>query len=235
MAGTLERCSFHRWIPVFTIQGRWQTACMASCGWAVCWCQCCGSSGPWWRWGYGQQTQVHFIDGILNAQRYRDEILRPIVVPFIHDHRLMLQHDNARPNVARICTQFLEAETWGDLSSCMASILTVIQQQHKQIKLGWALLVTYTIIQSIMRSEMCSLHLTHPSVHTWSSGQPTVQRPGSSRGLPVGAGIEHVCDALDRRIRQRVPVPANFQQFRTAIVEECTNIPRSNQHLDMPR
>ncbi len=58
-----------------------------------------------------------------------------------------------------------------------------------QIKLGWALFVTYTIIQSIMRSEMCSLHLTHPSVHTWSSGQPTVQRPGSSRGLPAGAGI----------------------------------------------
>ncbi len=58
-----------------------------------------------------------------------------------------------------------------------------------QIKLGWALFVTYTIIQSIMRSEMCSLHLTHPSVHTWNSGQPTVQRPGSSHGLPFGAGI----------------------------------------------
>ncbi len=28
---------------------------------------------------YGQQTQVHFSDGILNAQRYRDEILWPIV------------------------------------------------------------------------------------------------------------------------------------------------------------
>ncbi len=42
---------------------------------------------------YGQRTQVHFIDGILNAQRYRDEILRPIVLPFIHDHHLMLQHD----------------------------------------------------------------------------------------------------------------------------------------------
>ncbi len=26
--------------------------------------------------------------------------------------------------------------------------------------------------------------------HTWSSGQPTVQRPGSSRGLPAGAGIK---------------------------------------------
>ncbi len=34
---------------------------------------------------YGQRTQVYFIDGILNAQRYRDDILRPIVVPFIHD------------------------------------------------------------------------------------------------------------------------------------------------------
>ncbi len=59
---------------------------------------------------YGQQTQVHFIDGTLNAQRYRDEFLRPIVVPFIHDHHLMLQHDNAWPHVSRICTQFLEAE-----------------------------------------------------------------------------------------------------------------------------
>ncbi len=36
----------------------------------------------------------------------------------------------------------------------------------QQIKLRWALFVTYTIIQSIMRSEMCSLHLTHPRAHT---------------------------------------------------------------------
>jgi len=42
--------------------------------------------------------------------RYRDEIPRPIVVPFIHDHHRLLQHNNARPHVARICTQFLEAE-----------------------------------------------------------------------------------------------------------------------------
>ncbi len=47
-------------------------------------------------------------------------------------------------------------------------------------------IIQSTIIQSIMRSEICSLHLTHPSVH---SGQPTVQRPGSSRGLPAGVGI----------------------------------------------
>ena len=59
---------------------------------------------------YGQQTQLHFIDGNLNAQRYCHEILRPIVVPFIHLHHLMFQHDNGQPHVPRICTQFLEAE-----------------------------------------------------------------------------------------------------------------------------
>ena len=46
----------------------------------------------------------------LNAQTYRDEILRTTVVPFIRRHHLMFQHDNAQPHVARVCTQFLEAE-----------------------------------------------------------------------------------------------------------------------------
>ena len=114
---------------------------------------------------YGQRTQVHFIDGILNAQRYRDEILRPIVVPFIHDHHLMLQHDNARPHVARICTQFLEAE--------------------------------------------------NIPVLAWPAYSPDM------------SPTEHVWDALDRCIRQRVPVPANIQQLRTAIEEEWTNIPQA--------
>ena len=53
---------------------------------------------------------LHFIDGNLNAQRYRGEVLMPIVVPFIRRHHLMFQHDNAQPHVARICTKFLEAE-----------------------------------------------------------------------------------------------------------------------------
>ena len=51
----------------------------------------------------------YFIDGNLNSQRDRDEILRPIVMPFIRHHHLMFQYDNALPHVARICTRFLEA------------------------------------------------------------------------------------------------------------------------------
>ncbi|ROL41031.1 Transposable element Tcb2 transposase [Anabarilius grahami] len=81
-------------------------------------------------------------------------MLRPIVVPFIHDHHLMLQHENARPHVARICTQFLEAE--------------------------------------------------NIPVLAWPAYSPDM------------SPIEHVWDALDWRIRQRVPVPANIHQLRTA-------------------
>ncbi len=91
----------------------------------------------------------------------RNKILRPIVVPLIHNHHLMLLH------VARIWTQFLEAE--------------------KKLK----------------KSQF--LH-----------GQHTHQSP-----------IEHVWDALDRHIRQRVPFPANIQQLHTAIEEVWTNIPQA--------
>ncbi len=114
---------------------------------------------------YGQRTHMHLIDGILNAQRYRDEILMLIVVPFIHNHHLMLQHDNARPHVERIYTQFLEAENI-----------------------------------------------------------PVLAWPAYSTDM---SPIEHVWDALDQRIWQRVTVPANIQQLRTAIEEEWTNIPQA--------
>ena len=59
---------------------------------------------------HGQRTRLHFIDGNLNGQRYRDEILRPIVVPFVRLHHLTFQQDNARPHVARICMDFLGEE-----------------------------------------------------------------------------------------------------------------------------
>jgi hypothetical protein len=51
-----------------------------------------------------------FADGNLNAQRYHDGILIPTFVPLIRHHHLKFQQDNAQPHVARICTQFLEAE-----------------------------------------------------------------------------------------------------------------------------
>ncbi len=83
----------------------------------------------------------------------------------MHNHHLNLQHDNARPHVARICSHFLEAE--------------------------------------------------NIPVLLWPAYSPNI------------SPIEHVWDALDRRTRQGVPVPANIQQLRTAIEEEWTNIPQA--------
>jgi hypothetical protein len=71
---------------------------------------CGGGVMVWAGISYGQGTQFHFIYGNLTVQRYHDEILRPVVVTFIHLHLLMLQHDNAQPHITKICTQFLEAE-----------------------------------------------------------------------------------------------------------------------------
>ncbi len=84
-------------------------------------------------------------------------------------HHLMLQHNNAWPHVARICTQFLEAE--------------------------------------------------NIPVLTWPAYSPDMST------------IEHVWDALDWRIRQRVLVPANIQQLRTAIEEEWTSIPQAQSTI----
>ncbi len=168
-SGTLERCSLHGWILVFSVQGRWQTV------YGVVWVSGLLKSTLWIEWPmvavglwYGQayvmDHEHRCVDGILNAQRYCDEILRPIVVPFIHDHHLMLQHDNPRPHVAKICTQFLEAE--------------------------------------------------NIPVLAWPAYSPDM------------SPIERVWDALDRRIRQCVKVPANIQQLRKAIEEEWTTFYR---------
>ena len=45
--------------------------------------------------------------------------------------------------------------------------------------------------------------------------------------LPDMSPIEHIWDALDRRIRARVPVPDNVRQLRIALQQEWTNIPQA--------
>uniref|UniRef100_A0A8C0Y6W6 Tc1-like transposase DDE domain-containing protein n=1 Tax=Cyprinus carpio carpio TaxID=630221 RepID=A0A8C0Y6W6_CYPCA len=51
-------------------------------------------------------------NGTLTAIRYRDEILGPTVRPYTSAvvPGFFLVHDNARPHVQKICTQFLEAK-----------------------------------------------------------------------------------------------------------------------------
>lgn len=56
------------------------------------------------------RTILYRIQGNLTGVRYRDEILRPIVVPFLRANGGILQQDNARPHTARVCTDFLAAQ-----------------------------------------------------------------------------------------------------------------------------
>lgn len=92
-------------------------------------------SGPWlWWWGYvmgshKMQTNEHrgFLLKALNARRNCDEIVRPIVMPFILHHHLLLQHNNAWLHVAMICAQLLDAEiipvlTWPAYSPGMSPV-----------------------------------------------------------------------------------------------------------------
>ena len=46
--------------------------------------------------------------GGFTAQPYVDEVLRPVAVPYIrHNQNMLLQHDNARPHVARLTADLL--------------------------------------------------------------------------------------------------------------------------------
>ena len=68
-----------------------------------------GSVMVWAGISYGYRTQLVVIDGNLNAQKYRDRVLAPHVVPLLQNHGVIsvFQHDNARPHVARDNIQFL--------------------------------------------------------------------------------------------------------------------------------
>ena len=64
-------------------------------------------------WGgitYQERTKLKIIVGNLNATRYRDEMLVPVVLPFLRRHRFnhVFQQDNAHCHVAHISMTFLE-------------------------------------------------------------------------------------------------------------------------------
>ena len=57
------------------------------------------------------KTPLIIVDGNMNAIRYRDEILTPVVFPYLRTlgAGAIMQDDNARPHRARIITDHLQA------------------------------------------------------------------------------------------------------------------------------
>ena len=53
-------------------------------------------------------TELLVLNGTLTGQCYINEVLQPVVLPFVQQHQVVLQDDNARPHRARIVQQFLQ-------------------------------------------------------------------------------------------------------------------------------
>jgi hypothetical protein len=136
---------------------------MTLCGRTVCWCQRCEQSVPWWRWGYGMgryklrtTNTIAFYRGQFECTVYRDEILRPIVVPFICSDHLMCQHGSAQPHFTRTCTQFLEAENSPVLPWPACSDMSPIEHVWDALDQGaWQLVPVPANIQQVHAKEIC--------------------------------------------------------------------------------
>jgi len=60
---------------------------------------------------YAGKTNLIVIRQTLNAQHYCDDILRPVVVPFMRrNNRFVSQHDNARQHTARLFHDFFTGQ-----------------------------------------------------------------------------------------------------------------------------
>ncbi len=85
-------------------------------------------------------------------------------------------------------------------------------EELKYVKLRWSLFVTYTIIQSIISSEMCSLHLTHSSAHT----------PGAVGSWGIGVLLKGLTSVVDNSCRSRDSNPQPRVTSRTTISIRAT-------------
>ena len=71
----------------------------------------CHLSFPFAIWAgisYGHRTPLVFIDGSLTAHRYVDVVLRPVVDPYVRQHNVTFQQNNARAHVARLSMAFFQ-------------------------------------------------------------------------------------------------------------------------------
>ena len=65
-----------------------------------------GSVMVWGGISVRSRTDLVVIDGNLTGQRYINEVLQPVVLPFLHQHQCQYQDHNARPHRARIVQDF---------------------------------------------------------------------------------------------------------------------------------
>ena len=95
-----------------------------------------GGSGMVWG-----GTQLVTVNGTPNAQKYRDDILDPVVMPLMQAGNgvTILQQDNARPLTARATTQFLTANNvnvmeWPSMSPDLSPIKHIWDALDRRVR-----------------------------------------------------------------------------------------------------
>ena len=73
------------------------------------------------------RTELLVLNGTLTGQRYINEVLQPVVLPFVQQHHVVLQDDNARPHPATDCQTHQEyASSFCDLHRCNRWTYTIL-------------------------------------------------------------------------------------------------------------
>ena len=66
-----------------------------------------GSVLVWAAIWHGGRSALCIVNGMMTSQRYRDEILLPIVIPTLRNQNLVFQHDNAPPHRGAVAAHCL--------------------------------------------------------------------------------------------------------------------------------
>jgi hypothetical protein len=86
-------------------------------------------------------TQLKIVQGTLNAVKYRDDILDPIVLSFLQQRNFdhVFHHDNARYHLARVCQDFLNQNhirvlPWPALSQVLSPIELSLDELGRRVR-----------------------------------------------------------------------------------------------------
>jgi hypothetical protein len=189
---------------------------MATCGQAVCWRQCWKQIAPWWRSGYGMGRHKLRANWMhrdnMRPQRGRETLWPHPTIPLDSAKQAGYSQSTApiplegylQPPTYHPQTRLSIAHKDLRHGTTKGGTPTWTGRSHQWLKpLKW---------RTPMYRSLCTVPC-HKNLYIipeyWKSP------------------IENVWNALDRHVRQRILVPSNIQQLRTAIEEEWENIPQA--------